>query len=48
MRVENIYLFVVERNCISNLKYVIISKENLFKNDDEMENFGSLKKFVIL
>ena len=39
MRVENIYLFVVERNCISNSKYVIVSKKILFKNDDEMKKF---------
>ena len=39
MRVRNIYLFVVKRNCISNLKYVIVNKKILFKNDDEMEKF---------
>ena len=27
IKIENIYLFVVERNCISNLKYVIVSKK---------------------
>ena len=44
MRFRKIYLFVVEINCISNLKYVIISKKLLFKNDDEMKKFGSLEK----
>ena len=45
MRVENIYLLVVERNCINNSKYVIVSREIWFKNDDEMEKFRSLKKY---
>ena len=48
MKVENIYLFVVEKNYISNSKYINVKKKILFKNDDEKEKFLNFKKSIVI